>query len=77
MDEEFNQIIMDYHLTSDDISEKFKFTKGEIYGIYAKTYTSIQVAIDNGKVIELEQKLRKLGIEAANIAPVRANIRIE
>lgn len=76
-DKELNQIIMDYDLTSDDISEKFKFTKGEIYGKYAKTYTSIQVAIANGKAIELEQKLRKLGIEAANIAPGRVNIRIE
>ena len=76
-DKELNQIIIDYDLTSDDISEKFKFTKGEIYVKYAKTYTSIQVAIANGKAIELEQKLRKLGIEAANIAPGRVNIRIE
>lgn len=76
-DEELNHLITDYHLTSEDISERFEATTGEIYGKYAKTYTSIQVAIDNGKVIELEQKLRKLGIEAANIAPGRVNIRIE
>lgn len=75
--EELNDLREEYHITDDDISGTFEDVKGAIYGKYAKTYTCVQVRVDNNKAILLEGHLIKMGIEAANIAPGRVNIRVE
>ena len=76
-DEEFRQLITEYHLTEEDISDKFEDSKGKIYGKYAKTYTCVQVRVENNQAIGLEMALQGMGIEAGNIAPGRVNIRVE
>lgn len=75
--EELNRIREEYHITDDDISGEFETVKGKLYGKYAKTYTCVQVRVNNSKAISLEERLMKIGIEAANIAPGRVNIRVE
>ncbi len=73
---ELDEIIKCYNLTEDDISNEFTDQVGGIYGKYQKNYTSIQIRIDTNEAIPLETKLREKGIEAANIAPGRVNIRV-
>lgn len=74
---EMDKIIEKYNLTSDDMSSKFIYTKGAIYGEkYSKSYTAVQIRID-GNGITLEHYLRDLGIEASSGYPGRVNIRIE
>lgn len=75
-EEELDAIRKEYSITDDDISGKFDDVKGRIYGKYAKTYTCVQVRVDNNKAISLEERLLKMGIEAGNIAPGRVNIRV-
>lgn len=75
--EELNRIREEYHITDDDISGEFETVKGKLYGKYAKTYTCVQVRVNNSKAISLEERLMKIGIEAANIAPGRVNIRVK
>lgn len=75
--EELSEIREEYHITDDDISGTFEDVKGKLYGKYAKTYTCVQVRVDNNKAIPLEDQLVKMGIEAGNIAPGRVNIRVE
>ena len=75
--EELSGIREEYHITDDDISGEFEDVKGKIYGKYAKTYTCVQVRVDDGMAILLEERLLKMGIEAGNIAPGRVNIRVE
>ena len=75
-EEELDDIRKEYSITDDDISGKFDDVKGRIYGKYAKTYTCVQVRVDNNKAISLEERLLKMGIEAGNIAPGRVNIRV-
>lgn len=74
---ELDEIIKRYKLTEDDISNEFVDKVGAIYGKYTKTYTSIQIKIDDKEALDLESKLRKKGIEAANIAFGRVNIRVK
>ncbi|MDE7398981.1 MAG: helix-turn-helix transcriptional regulator [Oscillospiraceae bacterium] len=74
---EFNELIKRYNLTDDDISNEFVDKKGAIYGKYMKIYTSIQIRVDPMEAIPLETSLRKKGIEAANIASGRVNIRVK
>lgn len=76
-DEEFRQLIAEYHLLEEDISDRFEYSKGKIYGIYAKTYTCVQVRVGNDQAIRLEMALQDMGIEAGNIALGRVNIRVE
>lgn len=76
-DEELSHICKEYHITDDDISGIFTNTKGELYGKYAKVYTCVQVRVDIPLGISLERQLVELGIEAANIAPGRVNIRVD
>ena len=75
--EELSRIREEYHITDDDISGEFEDVKGAIYGKYAKTYTCVQVRVDDSKAISLEERLLKMGIEAGNIAPGRVNIRVK
>lgn len=75
--EELSNIREEYNITDDDISGTFEDVKGKIYGKYAKVYTCVQVKVDNTKAIPLEEQLTKMGIEAANIAPGRVNIRVD
>lgn len=75
--EELIKIREEYNITDDDISGTFEDVKGAIYGKYAKTYTCVQVRVDNNKAIPLEGQLVEMGIEAGNIAPGRVNIRID
>lgn len=76
--DEFADLVAEYGLTEDDISDTFKDTKGKIYGRRnEKEYTCIQVQVDVKKAIELEGKLQKMGIEAMSGAPRRVNIRVE
>ena len=76
-EEELEKVREEYNITDDDISGRFEDVKGAIYGKYAKTYTCVQVRVDNNKAIPLEEKLVEIGIEAGNIAPGRVNIRVE
>lgn len=76
-EEELNLIREKYNITDDDISGKFEDAKGKLYGKYARTYTCVQVRVNELQAIDLEQKLISMGIEAANIAPGRVNIRVE
>lgn len=74
---ELDEIINKYHLTEDDMSGEFTDKKGDIYGKYAKIYTSIQLRLeDPAAALRLESDLSKKGIEAKNIAECRLNIRI-
>lgn len=73
--EELKKIRKEYNITGDDISSEFDDVKGAIYGKYAKTYTCVQVRVDASQAIGLERKLRKMGVEANNIAAQRVNIR--
>ena len=75
--EELSGIREEYHITDDDISGEFEDVKGAIYGKYAKTYTCVQVRVDDSKAISLEERLLKMGIEVGNIAPGRVNIRVK
>lgn len=76
-DEEFDELKQKFNLTEDDISEPFKLKKGAIFGEkYEIKYTCLQIQLDNKDAIEMEQKLKEKGIEAANIAADRLNIRI-
>lgn len=73
---ELKGIIDENNLSEDDISEIFETSKGNIYGSkYAKTYRCVQVQTSNA--IGLEKQLVLKGIEAANIAPDRVNIRVQ
>lgn len=74
-EKELSVIRAEYHITDDDISGRFDDVKGAIYGKYAKTYTCVQVRVDASQAIGLERKLRKMGVEANNIAAQRVNIR--
>ena len=76
-DEELSKIREEYHITDDDISDRFVDTKGAVYGKnHMKTYECVQIKVPNSKAIELERRLIDKGIEAGNIAPGRVNIRI-
>jgi hypothetical protein len=76
-DEEFDELKQKFNLTEDDISEPFEFKKGAIFGEkYEIKYTCLQIQLDNKDAMEMEQKLKEKGIEAANIAADRLNIRI-
>ena len=76
-DEEVDELKQKFNLTEDDISEPFKLKKGAIFGEkYEIKYTCLQIQLDNKDAIEMEQKLKEKGIEAANIAADRLNIRI-
>ena len=58
-------------------SFKFELKKGAIFGEkYEIKYTCLQIQLDNKDAMEMEQKLKEKGIEAANIAADRLNIRI-
>lgn len=75
---EFDDLKKSLNLTEEDISKPFQAEKGTIYGEeYAKKYTCIQICVKTANAIDIEEKLRKKGIEAASIAPGRINIRIE
>lgn len=74
---ELDDIIKRYKLTEDDISNEFVDKKGDIYGKYRKTYTSIQIRVDDAEALDLETSLRRKGVEAANIASGRVNIRVK
>ena len=76
-DEEFDELKQKFNLTEDDISEPFEFKKGAIFGEkYEIKYTCLQIQLDNKDAMEMEQKLKEKGIEAANIAADSLNIRI-
>lgn len=76
-DEEFDELKQKFNLTEDDISEPFEFKKGAIFWEkYEIKYTCLQIQLDNKDAMEMEQKLKEKGIEAANIAADRLNIRI-
>ncbi len=64
-------------LTDDDISEPFETVKGAIYGKKSeKRFKCIQIRVNDIEAAEIEMKLQKKGIEAANINLGRINIRI-
>lgn len=76
--EEFTSIQEEYNLTEKDISGKFETSKGVAYGEkYQKTYTCIQIRVDEMQAILLEQELNDKGIEATNGSPCRVNIRVD
>lgn len=74
---ELAELVKSYKLTEDDVSKEFVDKKGAIFGKYMKTYTSIQISVDPMEALGIEGELRKKGIEAANIASGRVNIRIK
>lgn len=76
--EEFEELVNRFNLTEEDISGEFVSEKGGFYGKSAKkTFTAKQIRVENGQAIPLEEELRNKGIEAANIAPGRVNIRVD
>lgn len=74
---ELEDVVKRYNLSPDDISGEFTDKRGGIYGKYAKTFTAVQVRVDPAEALDLESKLRKKGIEAANITSGRVNIRVK
>lgn len=74
---EFDELKDKLKLTDNDISEPFVDRKGDIYGKYRKIYESVQISIDYMSEISVEKALRAKGIETANIAPGRINIRVK
>lgn len=73
--EELKDLCEQYNLTSEDISEEFLTTIGEIYGKkYAKTFSAIQINLPSEKAIDVETKLRESGVEAGSGSPNRVNI---
>lgn len=76
--DELSELVREYNLAEDDISGEFVDTKGGVYGESVKVgFTAIQIKASSGAIaISIENKLRDKGIEAANIAPERVNIRV-
>ena len=76
-DKEFEDLKELLSLKEDDISEPFI---NEVGGIYGKKHTfkykCIQIRVEDTLAIGIEQKLRKKGIMANNIAPGRIDIRV-
>lgn len=72
---EFDELKSRCNLTDDDISSEFVEKVGGIYGKYAKTYTAVQIHVNNA--IEIERELRDKGIEVGNVAAGRVNIRVK
>lgn len=74
--EEVEEIMQEYGLAEEDITQEFDDEKGAIYGDkYKKAYKSIQIKVPVTEAIALEQKLRDRGIEANNGSPGRINIK--
>lgn len=74
---ELDEITKQYGLSEVDISNEFVDKRGDIYGKYRKVFTSIQIRIAPKEALDLESKLNKQGIEAANVASGCVNIRIK
>ena len=75
---ELEEIKKKYNLTDDTISSEFVDTKGNLYGSkYAKSFVCIQIKVSNGDAIAIETGLKEKGIQAANIAAGRVNIRVK
>lgn len=76
---EWEQLVAEHELTEDDISPVFSATVGSIYGRqFERSYPARQIRLKSvPEAIRLERTLREKGIEAANVAPERVNIRVE
>lgn len=75
--EELKELCEKYGLTDDEISKEFESRIGSIYGPYSKDIKSIQIKVSGDKAILLETNLKEKGIEAANVAQGRVNIRTD
>lgn len=76
--DELDKLINEYKLGADDISAEFIDAKGALYGDAAKiNFAAVQIRVSSSEAIAVETKLRNMGIEAANIAPERVNIRVK
>lgn len=76
-DKELNDLKEELHLTDDDISDPFEETIGAIYGEKSeKKFRCIQISVEEVYAVRIEEKLKKKGIQAANVSAGRLNIRI-
>lgn len=74
---ELEKLKNELELTDNDMSSKpFEVKKGAIYGEYAKKYMCINIRVPENKAINIEQKLKSKGIEAANINDQIVQIRV-
>lgn len=66
------------NLTDDKVSAPFENVSGKIFGEeYAKTFTSIQIAVGTMEASRIAAEIQKAGIQASNGSPGRINIRIK
>lgn len=76
--EELEELKRRYNLDEKRITEPFEDKRGAIFGEeWQKTFTSVQIAVDPLEALSLEKDLVTKGIEAANVAAGRVNVRIE
>ena len=75
--DELDDLLSEYNITEENITDTFIDQKGEIYGKYAKSYTAIQIKVEDTTPVELEHQLTQKGIEASAINPQRINIRVK
>lgn len=76
-EKELDELKEELHLTDDDISEPFEETIGALYGEKSKkTFKCIQIKVEEVYGVQIEEKLKKKGIQAANVSAGRLNIRI-
>lgn len=74
---ELEKLKKELELTDDDISsEPFEAVKGAVYGEYAKKYMCINIRVPEHDAINIEQKLKSKGIEAANVNAGIVQIRV-
>ena len=76
-EKEIDELKEELHLTDDDISEPFEETIGAIYGEKSeKTFRCIQISVEEVYAVQIEEKLKKKGIQAANVTAGKINIRV-
>lgn len=76
-EKELDELKEELHLTDDDISKPFEETIGALYGEKSeKKFRCIQISVEEVYGVQIEEKLKKKGIQAANVSAGRLNIRI-
>jgi hypothetical protein len=74
---EWDELIKRENLGKDDMTEEFGATIGEIYGpSVAQRYKVRQILVDGSHALDVESRLRDMGIEAFNGSPGRVTIRV-
>lgn len=74
---ELEKLKKELELTDDDISsEPFEAVIGAVYGEYAKKIMGINIRVPIDDAMNVEQKLRNKGIEAANVNAGIVQIRV-